>query len=461
MKWNPQRFGVETVRLDGVARIPTPPRRIYDTADSEQHEGCAMKIGRCNPTLAITALAVGLVAGANVVCAQIPCGYEVQIIQGPWCGEIFGYPPTVAKGISESGAIVGYYTSCLIGPSEAFMWTENTGLITLERPQGYTDAGAEDIDSATGWIVGALQTPGTDGPFAAVWADGKVFDLGTMPGGDFSNAKAIASNPNPIIVGNWGNENVGPIHGFVWQDGVMTDLGPILKANGSRAEDVNARGAITGWMREKLGGERIAYLLDDGMVTILGPIPGGFTSEGLAITSNSRTIVGVGKWVDRKTGDDFSRAFLWQDGQMTNLGTLPGFNHAGAFDVNDNLMVVGGASQPGGSAFIWHDGVMRDLNEFIGPELGMDIEIAYAISSDGHITGVGHDASGDVVALLLTPVEGPVGDLDNDCSVGAIDLLILLSQWGRCGDCDDCPADLNGDCVVGATDLLMLLVNWG
>ena len=104
-------------------------------------------------------LGAGILAVSNVVCAQIPCSYDVQIIQGPWCGEIFGFPPTFGKGISESGAVVGSYTSCLIGPGEAFIWTQDTGLITLERPQGYTDAGAQDIDSATGWIVGALQTP--------------------------------------------------------------------------------------------------------------------------------------------------------------------------------------------------------------------------------------------------------------------------------------------------------------
>lgn len=52
-------------------------------------------------------------------------------------------------------------------------------------------------------------------------------------------------------------------------------------------------------------------------------------------------------------------------------------------------------------------------------------------------------------------------DLDGSGSVGASDLLILLSNWGPCENCDDCPADLNGDCIVGAADLLMLLVNWG
>ncbi len=422
--------------------------------------GCAMRIRKDRRRMIATAgLTAGLLAGSNAVHAQIPCGYEVQIIQGPFCRP-FGFPPTIAKGISESGAVVGNYTSCLIGPIEAFFWSQSTGFVTLERPQGYTEAAAEDIDSTTGWIVGALQTPGTDGPFAAVWANGKVFDLGTMPGGDFSNARAIASDPNPIIVGNWGNENLGPIHGFVWQDGVMTDLGPILEANGSRAEDVNARGAITGWMREKLGGERIAYLLDDGVVTILGPIPGGFTSEGLAITSDSRTIVGVGKWVDPKRGDDFPRAFLWQDDQMRNLGTLPGFNRSGATGVTDDGLVIGRLWGGAGSAFIYKDGVMLDLNDLMTPESGATISIAWAITQEGMITGQGHNQDGDPIALLLTPVEPPLGDLDMDCAVGGSDLQILLSSWGACEDCDDCSADLDGNCIVGASDLLLLLVNW-
>ncbi len=53
------------------------------------------------------------------------------------------------------------------------------------------------------------------------------------------------------------------------------------------------------------------------------------------------------------------------------------------------------------------------------------------------------------------------GDLDGDGTVGANDLLILLSSWGPCADCDDCVADIDGDCNVGASDLLILLANWG
>ena len=403
-----------------------------------------------------------LLLAACTVRAQIPCGYEVQIIQGPFC-QPFGFPPTIAKGVSETGEVVGYYNACVIGPGRAFRWTEETGLVTLEIPDGFTASGAEDIDSATGWIVGALQTPGTDGPFAAVWANGKVIDLGTMPGGDFSNARAIASNPNPIIVGKWGNENLGPIHGFVWQDGVMTDLGPMLKADGSRAEDVNARGSITGWRREKPGGERIAYRLDDGVVTVLGPIPGGFTSEGRAITSDSRTIVGVGRLFDQDTGDLLIHAFLWNASGMLDIGTLPGFSWASAADITDGGVILVNAVEPGSTstAFLWERGVMIDLNSLIPCESGVEISGGFAINSQGQITAGGHDQAGDVVALLLTPVQGPLGDLDMDCAVGVKDLLILLGRWGPCGDCDDCSADLDGNCSVGVNDLLLLLGNWG
>ncbi|MEE8156175.1 MAG: hypothetical protein V3T53_14575 [Phycisphaerales bacterium] len=54
-----------------------------------------------------------------------------------------------------------------------------------------------------------------------------------------------------------------------------------------------------------------------------------------------------------------------------------------------------------------------------------------------------------------------LGDLNGDEIVGAGDLLILLANWGRCADCDDCNADIDGNCTVGASDLLILLSNWG
>jgi predicted outer membrane repeat protein len=51
-------------------------------------------------------------------------------------------------------------------------------------------------------------------------------------------------------------------------------------------------------------------------------------------------------------------------------------------------------------------------------------------------------------------------DVNGDGCVGINDFLWLLSDWGPCGDCDNCPADFDGDCSVGVTDFLILLGNW-
>ena len=45
------------------------------------------------------------------------------------------------------------------------------------------------------------------------------------------------------------------------------------------------------------------------------------------------------------------------------------------------------------------------------------------------------------------------------CDLGT--MLAMFAAWGRCNDCGDCQADLDGDCSVGILDLLILLANWG
>ncbi len=418
-----------------------------------------MKIRRYNPILAITAVAAGLVAGGNVVHAQIPCEYQVQIIHGPFC-EPFGFPPTRGKGISKTGEVVGFYSACVIGPGRAFRWTEETGLVTLEIPDGFTDSGAQDIDTATGWIVGAMTPQGQNVTTAALWIDGEAIDLGTLPGGNYSHAFAIN---NGRIVGKWGNNVKGNpgIGAFLYQNGKMLDIHTDLGTPSSWARGVSANGQVCGWMGTTQSVDARAFIWKDGRVTELPAIPGGFTSEAWATNGAGTQIVGAGNWIDPDTRMIYARAFSYANGEMINLGTVPGHLTSYATDVSDQGVVIGSLASGAAGGFIWYEGTMVDVSTLIDPTTGVEVTGCSAINSSGQIAATGHDAKGDVVALLLTPVQAPVGDLDQDCSVGAADLLILLTNWGPCENCDDCPADLNGDCVVGATDLLILLVNWG
>ncbi len=49
---------------------------------------------------------------------------------------------------------------------------------------------------------------------------------------------------------------------------------------------------------------------------------------------------------------------------------------------------------------------------------------------------------------------------DDDSGAVTGNLNDLISNWGACRDCGNCPLDVDGDCSVGVADLLILLANW-
>lgn len=49
-----------------------------------------------------------------------------------------------------------------------------------------------------------------------------------------------------------------------------------------------------------------------------------------------------------------------------------------------------------------------------------------------------------------------IGDINCDGFVDVLDLLEVISHWGKLGG----PADLNGDGIVDVLDLLVVINNW-
>ncbi len=88
--------------------------------------------------------------------AEAQCEYEVSVAQGPWCGDVFEYPPTFGKAINEAGDVAGYYSSCDLGPDRAFVWTADAGLVTLSIP-GASESKAEDVGGQL--VVGFFNDP--------------------------------------------------------------------------------------------------------------------------------------------------------------------------------------------------------------------------------------------------------------------------------------------------------------
>ena len=148
---------------------------------------------------------------------------------------------------------------------------------------------------------------------------------------------------------------------------------------------------------------------------------------------------------------------------MLDIGTLPGFDRCGAVDINDHGAVIGNCRQSSGpsndTAFLWQNGSMWSLIDLVHSDIVASVRRVGAINNQGQITGWGL-VSPAIVALLLTPIDPPPGDLDIDCRVGIVDLLMLLGNWGPCPS-EDYRADLNGDDQVDVLDFWMLILNWG
>lgn len=406
----------------------------------------------------VVALASALCCGAAF--GDDPPEYEVEVIPGPYCGKVFGYRPAVGRGINDRGDICGYNFDC-DNSNQAFFWSPETGRIALDLPPGTIMSRALDLNSA-GLIVGWMEVSNDGLGYLGFVHDGEQYtNLGTLPGGNWSEAHAI--NEKDEIVGFWGDTVNGPSPlAFLWRDGQMIDIHPDFRTAKSEAMDINDQSQATGWMGSSKFSDAHAFIWDNGKVTDLGVIPGGFTGVGIAI-NNLGDVAVQGRMLNRND-EVIIRSFLWRDGEWIDLGGLPGCEETTVRDLNDAGQAVGFCEGPATFVeFVWHKGVMFELDELWisdDPEF-TGIGGVWGISNEGGITGSGGHQTFGTSAIRLTPIVPPLGDLDGDGSVGASDLLILLTNWGPCPDCDDCPADLDGNCSVGASDLLILLVNWG
>jgi probable HAF family extracellular repeat protein len=131
------------------------------------------------------------------------------------------------------------------------------------------------------------------------------------------------------------------------QEYSITDLGTLPGGTGSSATDINNRGQVVG-SSNTASGESHAVLWEDGDITDLGTLGG---NQSVAWGINNR-----GQVVGQSTANfEQFHAFLWQDGKMTNLGTLPGGDSSVAWDINNRGQVVGWSTPPSGGlhAVLW------------------------------------------------------------------------------------------------------------
>ena len=412
-------------------------------------------------------LRVFAIAAAIMIAQAAHSGgpeYEVTaIIAGFECGDHLAAVTPFA--LNEAGDVVGFATCSLV--RRAFRWTSESGLELIPMPPQTTESQALAIHGSkvVGYHVISGDEFGNLG-FLYDFETDEFTSLGTLPGGNWSQARAI--NSAGEIVGFWGDIVKGPSPlAFIWRDGEMIDINADFGTVKSDANGINNNGLVTGWMGNSITTDARVFIWDDGNVVDLGLAPNSFSSWGKSINDTDHVLVRAEFTEDEPT-DRINGSFVVRDGKYTDLGALPGYDVIAGWSLNNNCTIVGmvravESSNEPDAGFVWRDGVMKDLNDLIPPGPQLEISQARGINESGQIAAMAHsDDLNATVGLLLSPIDqGIPGDLDDDGQVGVKDLLILLGSWGPCDNCSNCPADLDNNCVVGVPDLLILLGNWG
>lgn len=265
---------------------------------------------------------------------------------GTLCGGCF-LAGSFGAAINDTGEVVGYTHVRSTEPPHAFVYRDG-GMTDLGTGFGSGSYSMAWGINAGGQVVGERARSQSSPKRAALWQGGTIRDLGTLGGGTSqpfaTESIAYAINDLGQIVGTALPSGGSPLHGFVWQNGVMRDLGTL----GGNGEATQARDI-----------------------------------------ANTGQIVGSSPNASGQT-----HAFAWTAGTMRDLGTLGG-NFSSAHGVNEHGQIVGGSrilNSPhpanAGHAVLWTGGLMVDLNEHVlNLPADVALETAWDISDSGAIAG--------------------------------------------------------------------------
>src|SRR5882757_5401802 len=236
-----------------------------------------------------------------------------------------------------------------IRDTQAFMY--RSGSLQILPSLGGKSAAARSINKDS-IVVGSALTDGRK-MHAVEWKEGQAHDLGTLPGGDFSRAFEV--NAHGDIAGEANSGSQGRVHAVLWSHERIRDLGLLRGGTLSSAQGVNEKRQAVGYADDSDGG---------------------------------------------------SRAVLFSDGHVTDLGSL-GDEPSSALSINDAGQIVGSSAVAEGKmhAFLWEKRHLYDLNQLIPSESGWVLLAAYRINAKGQVLAYGF-YQGRTHACLLSPGQG-------------------------------------------------------
>lgn len=372
-----------------------------------------------------------------------------------------GSTSSVARAVSADGSVI-VRSRVVAEGTEAFRWTEKTGMVGLGDLEGGPLESIARAVSADGLIaVGSVHTGVSR---AGQWTRfGSPIQLPEFTGGGIGGARASGVSADGSLIAGY---DAGPngTEAYRLDGSIVEPLGDLEGGDfRSLAFGISADGStVVGWSRSAAGSEPFRWRA--GVMIGLGTLDGGSVfGEACAASADGSVVVG---WSDSADGLQAFRSV--DDGPMEGLGDLAGgpFDSR-ALDVRDDgRVIVGwGRTERGREALWWTEADGPRRLHAVAEERGVLIpdgwllSQATGLSADGRtVVGFGTNPQGDTEAwrLVLPPPACP-GDVDGNAVVDFADVLQVLGVWGAV----DVPEDLDGSGVVDFGDVLIVIGAWG
>jgi probable HAF family extracellular repeat protein len=250
-----------------------------------------------------------------------------------------------------------------------------------------------------------------------VWKNGFMHDIGTLGGpdafpalinrrGQIAGFSYINSIPNS-------DDGLPTFDPFLWDPHRgMKDLGNFGGDQTASVNGLNDRGEVVGglWLP---GGNQIHPFVWDGsrLIDMIAPPFGGPGNGEASWINDAGEVVGLAGIprfcpVGSAAAGPIQHAFLWKDGLMEDLGSLPGSPNSEGDSINSRAQIVG-ISWNCDYAFtpvLWEDNSVVDLNRLVPPDSTF-LFYASSITDQGEIAALGLLPNGDLQAEMLIPCD--------------------------------------------------------